>query len=389
MKRKEPRSLFLTHLRLENWRNFTQIKIDLPRRAFLVGPNASGKSNLLDVFRFLHDIVSIGGGLQEAIRKRGGVSRIRSLAARRQTDVLVNIMIGDERNPSTWSYTLSFNQDSLRRPVLKSECVKKNGETLLVRPDTQDKEDPERRKQTFLEQVNVNKEFRDVANFFQAVRYLHIVPQLIREPDRSVGRQNDPYGGDFLEQIAHTGEKTRSARLRRIRDALRVAVPQLLELELYRDDRGTPHLRGRYEHWRHHGAWQLEGDFSDGTLRLMGILWSALEGAGPLLFEEPELSLHPEVVRYIPQMFARLQRRTGRQIFISTHSPEMLRDQGIGLDEVFLLLPGREGTKVRKAGEFEEVKALLEGGLTMADSVLPQTRPKSVEQLSLFGDWDR
>lgn len=35
-----------------------------------------------------------------------------------------------------------------------------------------------------------------------SVRYLHIVPQLIREPDRSVGRVNDPYGGDFLEQIA-------------------------------------------------------------------------------------------------------------------------------------------------------------------------------------------
>ena len=66
----------------------------------------------------------------------------------------------------------------------------------------------------------------------------------MREPDRSVGRQNDPFGSDFLETIAKTNEKTRMARLRRIRHALRVAVPQLAEIELWRDARGTPHLTG-------------------------------------------------------------------------------------------------------------------------------------------------
>ncbi len=102
---------------------------------------------------------------------------------------------------------------------------------------------------------------------------------------------------DFLKQIARTPDRTREAWLRRIQDALRVAVPQLDEIELKRDDRGTPHLRGKYAHWRPGGAWQKEDQFSDGTLRLMGLLWSMLEGTGPLLLEEPELSLHPEVVR--------------------------------------------------------------------------------------------
>ncbi len=54
--------------------------------------------------------------------------------------------------------------------------------------------------------MHANQEFRDVADFFASVRYLHIVPQLVREPDRSVGRRNDPFGGDFLEQIARTPE---------------------------------------------------------------------------------------------------------------------------------------------------------------------------------------
>jgi predicted ATPase len=142
------------------------------------------------------------------------------------------------------------------------------------------------------------------------------------EPDRSVGRRQDPFGGDFLEEVARTPEKTRAARLRRIRDALRVAVPQLKELELDRDVRGTPHLRGKYEHWRPQGAWQNEAQFSDGTLRLLGLLWAALDGSGALLMEEPEQSLHPEVVRFLPQMFARIQRKSGRQVLLSTHSTD-------------------------------------------------------------------
>jgi predicted ATPase len=111
-----------------------------------------------------------------------------------------------------------------------------------------------------------------------------------------------------------------------------------------------------------------------------------LEKGGPLLLEEPELSLHPEIVRVLPQMFARVQRRTGRQIFLSTHSPDLLRDDGIGLDEVLLLIPGNEGTQVKTAASVQEIRDLLEGGLSLADAVIPKTRPEQAEQLSLFGD---
>jgi hypothetical protein len=247
--------------------------------------------------------------------------------------------------------------------------------------------DPARLTQTYLEQINANQAFREISIFFASVRYLHLVPQLVRDPDRSLGRRNDPYGGDFLEQIARSSEKTQKSRLKHIQNALRVAVPQLVEIELFRDARGAPHLRGKYEHWRPQGAWQAEDQFSDGTLRLMGLLWSALDGVGPLLLEEPELSLHPEVVRFIPQMFARIQRRLNRQIFVSTHSSDLLRDEGIGLDEVLLLEPSDNGTIVHTASDFKEIKGLLEGGLSMAEAVMAKTQPKRAEQLSLFGDF--
>lgn len=386
MRESRTKALRFTHIHLENWRNFAEAEVDLQRRAFLVGPNASGKSNFLDAFRFLQDIVSVGGGFQKAVLKRDGVSSLRALAARRYSDIVVRVRLGDEEDASAWEYELRFTQDNLRRPLIRQERVARQGSTLLVRPDTEDEKDRERLTQTYLEQVYANQEFREVANFFSSVRYLHIVPQLVREPDRSVGKTSDPFGGDFLEQLASTPEKTKNARLRRIQDALKVAVPQLKELELWRDTRGTPHLRGKYEHWRPQGAWQTEAQFSDGTLRLLGLLWVALDGSGPLLLEEPEMSLHPEVVRLIPQMFARIQRRSGRQVLISTHSPELLQDGGIGLDEVLLLQPRQEGTSVQTADSFDDIRALLEGGLSLAEAVVPKTRPERVQQLTLFGD---
>jgi predicted ATPase len=373
-------------LALKNWKNFAAAEVGIPDRLFLVGPNASGKSNFLDAFRFLRDLASSGGGFQEAVARRGGVSAIRCLAARRYPNIELRVVLQEGDDGERWVYEVAFNQDKQRRPLLKKERVLRQDQTLLDRPNDDDRADAARLTQTFLEQVNVNREFRAIATLFASIRYQHIVPQLVREPDRSVGRANDPFGGDFLEQVAKTSEKTQKARLRRIQNALSVALPQLQTIELWRDARGTPHLRGRYAHWRPQGAWQTEEQFSDGTLRLMGLLWVAMDKEGPLLLEEPELSLHPGIVRVLPQMLARVQRRTGRQIFLSTHSPDLLRDEGIDPDEVLLLVPGSEGTEVRTAASQHEIGDLLAGGLSLADAVIPKTRPEHAAQLALFGD---
>jgi len=359
--------------------------VDLQKRAFLIGPNASGKSNLLDAFRFLRDIVSIGGGFQAAVGRRGGVKPLRCLAARRNSDIVIGARIGNNECPSAWEYEIRFSQDKQSLPAIVKECVRKNGRDLLLRPNREDKADPQRLTQTYLEQINVNKAFRDIAEFFNSVRYLHIVPQLVRDPDRSVGRQDDPYGGDFLEQIAKTNNKTQKTWLKKVEKALKIAVPQFEQIEFERDPvRGTPHLKVKYTHWRPHGAWQKEDQFSDGTLRLLGLLWAILEKSGPLLLEEPELSLHTRIVRHLPQMFWRMQMRSGRQIILSTHSSELLSEEGIALDEVLLLIPHPEGTKVRLARDIQEILHLVQGGIPLGEAVIPHTAPENHFQMSLF-----
>jgi len=92
--------LRFTGIQIENWRNFKKAEVDFQRRIFLVGPNASGKSNLLDLLRFLSDIVAVGGGFQAAVHDRGGVSQLRCFAAREKPDIAIHIAIGNEDSPN-------------------------------------------------------------------------------------------------------------------------------------------------------------------------------------------------------------------------------------------------------------------------------------------------
>lgn len=371
-----------TRVHLENWKNFTKLEVPLRRRTFVVGPNASGKSNLLDAMRFLRDVAEPQGGLQRAMALRHGISQIRSLHARRYPAVTIEVAVRLERE---WTYRLELSQDNNRVPQVLRERVVVAGKTLLDRPNPEDRGDASRLTQTHIEQVNSNKEFRPLAEFFSNVRYLHLVPQLIREPDRSVGKKRDPFGGDFLEQVISVPEKTRQSRFRRIEEALRVAVPQLKKLELTRDPRGVPHLRGLYEHWRPNAGWQSEEQFSDGTLRLLGLLWVLLDGTAPVLLEEPELSLHAAVIRHLPQVLVRLGRKSGRQVILTTHSAELLADPGIAGEEVIQLAPSAEGTVAEVASSKREIAALLAAGMTVAEAVLPRTAPPNASQLALFG----
>ena len=319
----------LTHLTLKNWRNFKQADFDLQERVFV---------------------------------------------------------IGDDQHLSRWSYQVTFTaeQRGRHRPILRSEVVERNGETVLSRPTDEDTDDPERMTQTHLEQVNANRGFREIVDYLGSIRYLHLVPQLIREPDRGRDRSDDPYGADFLLRIAKTPERTRTRRLHRIGQSLKAAVPQLDQLDLVQDEIGHWHLQARYEHWRHTPARQTEQDFSDGTLRLIGLLWSLLEGkkdAGPVLLEEPELSLHNSVVRQLPTILSRVRSSGGPQVLLTTHATDVLEDPGLGKDEVVLLTPAAEGTEADAAGSIPDIQELLDAGMSLADILAPRTAPPEVQDL--------
>ncbi|HTZ19432.1 MAG TPA: AAA family ATPase, partial [Opitutaceae bacterium] len=267
-----------TRLQLKNWKNFKSVDIPLAGRTFVIGPNAVGKSNLLLALRFLRDIAAEDGGLVKAVAMHHGLTALRSLHARQSTTIEIRVEIKDDTG-NGWRYELGFDGDDANRerPVVKFERVIalisgiERTPFLLDRsgnsePDLIDgKPDPEGLAQTILQQATANRNFRGLVEFLRGVSYLHIVPQLLREPQspHSSGHAVDPYGRDLLDRIRQKGIKEQQSRLRRIQKVLKVVVPQFKKLSLRADVHGNPHLECRFEHWRGVAALQNETQFSD------------------------------------------------------------------------------------------------------------------------------
>ncbi|MDR1453523.1 MAG: AAA family ATPase [Candidatus Margulisbacteria bacterium] len=385
--------MIIKKIKLHNWKNFQDCEVNLTERCFIVGANASGKSNLIDALRFLRDVSKQSGGLQSAVEDRGGITKIRCLAARTHTNVSITVELGNpEEEANIWKYHLDFKHTGggIKKSQVKiiSEEVfsyAKN-DFVLIRNSSTDKEDEETLKYTNLEQVNANKDFRELQTFFQDIEYLNVVPQLVRESASIAHSQakEDYYGRNFLERLAKMNERTRKSYFKKINDILKIAVPQLKELSFVKDPMGVPHIEARYIHWRAKGSKQQEAQFSDGTLRLIGFLFALIDNNGVILLEEPEINLHSGIITQLPEFMAKIQRskKTASQILTTTHSYDMLSSQGISPEEVLLLQTTPEGTSVKKVSAISEIKPIIEAGLTIADAVIPLTQPKDIQKIS-------
>ena len=369
----------ITHVTAHNWRNFKNLDVAVADRLLIVGPNAAGKSNLLDLFRFLGDISRKGGGLAAALEARGGLSRARCLFARNNHKGELAIMVDLRDGEDEWRYELAIKGEKggHNRPIVVREIVTRNGRELLSRPDTNDDRDPDQLTQTHLEQISANQEFRPIAEYFAKVNYFHLVPQMIRYPQAG-GASPRVFGSSMIADMNATPVRTRQAWFRRIERALQSAVPGFETLRLEVDKAGQPHLIAGYRNWRRNPSEQNETDFSDGTLRLIGLLWTIISSpanGGVLLLEEPELSLNAAVVQKLASLLAMAQRGTSMQVILSTHSPELLDDEGIRPGEVLVLQVTSDATVANQLSEIAEVEAQISADLPLSEVVAELINP--------------
>lgn len=367
----------IQRIELKNWRNFRSANVKIEADViYLVGPNASGKSNFLDALRFLRDIAKpIGGGLQTALNERGGFSRVRCLHARGagkkkgMTNLEITVLLSD--GVDTWTYDLAIlPRSSKSRPQVVREIVKHNKQVLVDRPCDHEVDDEDQLAVTYLEQAAQNKEFRELSRYFAQITYVHLVPQLVKFGERISGHllPDDPFGQAFMKRIADTANKTRDARLKKISKALHEIVPGLDALQFIVDKEGRPHIEMRYQTHRPLPARQLEDQLSDGTLRLIALLWLLQEDhSAPLLLEEPELSLNEEIVRQLHRLFYKIGKRDN-QVFVTTHSYALLSNKGIPSSSIFTIIPGVEGSRIEPPSEPERIA--IQNGIPPGDVVL-------------------
>jgi predicted ATPase len=116
---------YLKQIKLKNFKTFDNVQINFNKFNLIIGINASGKSNLISIFKFLRDIVNFG--LENAISLQGG------------KEYLLNSKIGITQN---FSVELDiYHQDNILVISLKSAEKKFNDLKINIDPDTIAKKD--------------------------------------------------------------------------------------------------------------------------------------------------------------------------------------------------------------------------------------------------------
>ena len=80
----------IKQIKVENFKSFEKIELDLQKFNVLIGPNASGKSNFISIFRFLKDIAV--SGLDNAISMQGGVEYLRNIKIGSEKDLSIRVV---------------------------------------------------------------------------------------------------------------------------------------------------------------------------------------------------------------------------------------------------------------------------------------------------------
>ena len=107
----------ITRLVVKNYRSLLDVDIALTPLTVLVGKNGVGKSNLIDVLRFVRDALT--SGLEEAIMMRGGIRALRCWFASESEHISIHLHL----DGSSWSgeYGFTFGNRSADECELKSE----------------------------------------------------------------------------------------------------------------------------------------------------------------------------------------------------------------------------------------------------------------------------
>ena len=330
-----------SRLRAQGYRRIRDVTLELAPLNVLVGRNGVGKSSLLDLFNLL--AASATGSLESSISDYGGMSAILSADGKaRDISITLDQSQPEGTPPLEYSLTLSqegygyvISRESLtqqRQPnALKpfiyidsnASRIRYHYDGKLVEPDWEHKP-----LETSLSQVP--KMYREAERFRQQLDDMspiyHGLDVSARAPVRmpqslSIARMPGDDGEELLSCL-YTMRETDRYRYEAVEDALRAAFPTFERLEFPPLSGGVLTLG-----WRERGLSRaiFANELSEGTLRFLWLV-TLLQSPGLpgiTLIDEPEVSLHPEMLRLLAELMREATERT--QIIVATHSDRLVR----------------------------------------------------------------
>ena len=369
----------LTHIAITNWRNFAHIEFDLSSRLFVVGPNSSGKTNLLAALRFLSDVAR--RGLVAASEDLGGPDRYFRSGADSAAFVAT---FNDTQNSTEFALFLrlmSAGSESTKRgsdadqtfafPMTDPLTGELNDRYLDVHQTiTAGGKKPTDEGESFPVEDEEAQRTR-VRQTLAGIRYIHPNPKKMLE--RSDYYDPD-HGTGFFQYAGRFSDQQLDAVVDRIRPIMASVVPEVPNLSYQRMGLGTEVVFYSDTPVRGASGVYSHEQFSEGTLRLLGMLFNLAtlpRDTSVVLIEEPETFLQASVVRSLPSLLAEVAMNRDVQMIISTHSPELIDSELVLPSQVLMLRSENGETTGELLSESNDprIKAVVSAGLPKSQGI--------------------
>ncbi len=357
----------ITRVWAKNFRSIADVSFDLDPLTILVGPNASGKSNLLDILRFVKDALrdleiavssrqgmegvarhGVGGGDSDLTCIEVGVAATMrdGHAEHGYYSVEYGFTIARADNGGYWVSSengrvrdgddsavaeIRIEDGNLALPDFAVEgalnslpyddIVFRSDDLVvptIVRVFRQLIPDAE----TSAREVSFYDGLLELLRNLSVMRFYHIFPNTIREPQRLSNAPTLEEDAENLASIIKGFDRVESDSMAHLREDVGLLMPGVsdigvdavggyLVVKLKRDAiAGDPWIDLSME--------------SDGTIRLLGLVVALYQQPYlPVIgIEEPELTVHPGALAVLADMINEAARRS--QVIVTTHSPDLI-----------------------------------------------------------------
>ena len=351
----------ISRLAVRNYRSLKDVDVGLRPLTVLVGENSTGKSNLIDVLRFVRDALT--SGFPQALEQRGGMNALRCWFASENEPISIHLKFEgpewegeygfafDSRNSEVelLRERLSLTtHDASHAPVISFEVV--DGQ-LVKEKTSAHRTSKATNKSLYLPNMASHvPAVQAVTDFLAKMNFYELSPSRLRQPQPQLNPLPLSETGDNLASTLLEIQRRQKDYL--ITETLDVLIEELVgyEVEQVNGHLVTklhytyPALRGVSKNGHPQTVSSLLRDEANGTIRMLALLAALYQkrSPSPLAIEEPAKDIYSRELGLIGAVLKRARWRC--QVIITTHSRDLIDELPA---ESFLVLEKEEGvTKI-------------------------------------------
>lgn len=371
----------ITRLQVRNFKSLRDLDLPLGPLNVLVGPNMAGKSNILDVLRFLFQVFfpeANTQGIWYALAQRGGPSEVPWKGGE---DKLISIALDgvDDDEPGTnYKYELQLIVGAGNFVTVQNESLKllrggkeidlirqEGGWFRIANADGKDMANVPSSGVSALQYAPPNWDGYRLHEWVRNWRFYHLVPPVMKERSQmSFGQLLMPNGDNLSAWLMWIQTRSPEA-FGRINEVLRDLFPDVIQVKTIPSPDGKVHLEFLEKGLRRPTTvWQA----SDGLVvlaALLSLIYVPAELSGTLFcIEEPENHLHPKLLETLVALLRQVRQEVldskarSAQIIITTQSPYLV-DQ-MSLEEVVWVERKNGETRAYRPAGKEHLRKLVE-----------------------------